>query len=117
MAIVGKEAKERDLSWFDYSYPGDLSSDGKKLLFDEEGSGGGLAYSKSGGLTYAVYVRKTDGSPAILLGEGAALALSPDGKWVVAQSPGSPAQLRLLPTGVGDAKLLTRDSINHTWAR
>jgi len=67
--------------------------------------------------TYAVYIRKTDGSPAILLGEGAALALSPDGKWVVAQSPGSPAQLRLLPTGVGDAKLLTRDSINHTWAR
>jgi eukaryotic-like serine/threonine-protein kinase len=117
MAIVGKEAKERDLSWFDYSYPGDLSSDGKKLLFDEEGSGGGLAYSKSGGLTYAVYVRKTDGSPAILLGEGAAVALSPDGKWVVAQSPGSPAQLRLLPTGVGDAKLLTRDSINHIWAR
>ena len=117
MAIVGKEAKERDLSWFDYSYPGDLSSDGKKLLFDEEGSGGGLAYSKSGGLTYAVYVRKTDGSPAVLLGEGAAVALSPDGKWVIAQSPDSPAQLRLLPTGVGDARLLTHDGINHSWAR
>src|SRR6185437_15094331 len=74
-------------------------------------------YSKSGGLTYAVYVRKTDGSPAVLLGEGAAVALSPDGKWVVAQSPGSPAQLRLLPTGVGEAKVLTQDSINHAWAR
>ncbi|MFI5113332.1 MAG: protein kinase [Terriglobales bacterium] len=117
MAIVGKDAKEQDLSWFDYSYPGDLSDDGKTLLFDEEGSGGGLAYSKSGGLTYAVYVRKTDGSPAVLLGEGAAVALSPDGKWAVAQSPGSPAQLRLLPTGVGDARELTHDNINHTWAR
>ena len=117
IAITGKESKEKDLSWFDYSYPGDLSANGKTLLFDEEGSGGGLAYSKSGGLTYAVYVRKTDGSPAVLLGEGAAVALSPDGKWVVAQSPGSPAQLRLLPTGVGEAKVLTQDTINHTWAR
>ena len=117
MAMVGKDAKEQDLSWFDYSYPGDLSDDGKTLLFDEEGSGGGLAYSKSGGLTYAVYVRKTDGSPAVLLGEGTAVAMSPDGKWVVAQTPGSPAQLRLLPTGVGDARELTHDNINHTWAR
>ena len=117
IAIAGKDAKEKDLSWFDYSYPGDLSADGKTLLFDEEGSGGGLAYSKSGGLTYAVYVRKTDGSPAVLLGEGSAVALSPDGKWVVAQSPGSPAQLRLLPTGVGEARVLTNDAINHTWAK
>jgi dipeptidyl aminopeptidase/acylaminoacyl peptidase len=117
MAMVGKDAKEQDLSWFDYSYPGDLSDDGKTLLFDEEGSGGGLAYSKSGGLTYAVYVRKTDGSPAVLLGEGTAVAMSPDGKWVVAQTPGSPAQLRLLPTGVGDSRELTHDNINHTWAR
>ncbi len=117
MAIAGKDAKERDLSWFDYSYPGDLTKDGKTLLFDEEGSGGGLAYSKSGGLTYAVYVRKTDGSPAVLLGEGSAIALSPDGKWALAQSPGSPAQLRLLATGVGEAKELTHDGINHTWAR
>ena len=117
IAITANGTKEKDLSWFDYSYPGDLSTDGKTLLFDEEGSGGGLAYSKSGGLTYAVYVRKTDGSPAVLLGEGAAVAMSPDGKWVVAQSPGSPAQLRLLPTGVGEAKVLTQDSINHAWAR
>jgi hypothetical protein len=58
ISIAGKDAKEKDLSWFDYSYPGDLSADGKTLLFDEEGSGGGLAYSKSGGLTYAVYFVK-----------------------------------------------------------
>ena len=40
-----------------------------------------MDYSKSGGLSYAVYVRKTDGSPAVLLGEGGAVSLSPDGKW------------------------------------
>ena len=109
--------KEQDVSWFDYSYPADLSPDGKTLLFDEEGSGSGLAYSKSSGLTYAVFIRKTEGSSAVLLGEGSAISLSPDQKWAVTQPQGSPAQLRLLQTGAGEPKLLTNDAINHTWAR
>jgi eukaryotic-like serine/threonine-protein kinase len=109
--------KEHDLTWLDYSYPADISADGKTLLFDEEGGGGSLAYGKSGGLSYAVYLRKTDGSPAVLLGEGAAIALSPDEKWVIAQTQQSPAQLNLLPTKAGNAKPLTHDSINHAWAR
>jgi len=116
IGIMSNETHEKDLSWFDYSYPADLSADGKQLLFDEEGSGGGLSYSKSAGLTYAVYVRNTDGSPAVLLGEGSALALSPDGKWVIAQPQGSPAQLRLLPTKSGEPRMLTNDNINHAWA-
>ncbi|HYM05719.1 MAG TPA: protein kinase [Terriglobales bacterium] len=111
------DGKERDLTWLDYSYPADISADGKTLLFDEEGGGGSLAYGKSGGLSYAVYLRKTDGSPAVLLGEGAAIALSPDEKWVIAQTQQSPAQLNLLPTKAGTAMPLTHDSINHAWAR
>ena len=108
------ENKERDLSWLDYSYPAEVSADGKTLLFDEEGGGGSLAYSK--GFTYAVYLRKTDGSPAVLLGEGGAIALSPDGKSVIAATPGAPAQLKLLPTGAGQPKDLTNDNVNHNWA-
>ena len=117
--LIGMNAsdnKQHDLSWLDYSYPADISADGKTLLFDEEGGGGALAYSKSGGFSYAVYVRKTDGSPAILLGEGGAVALSPDGKSVVAQTLDSPSQLRLLTTGAGEAKALTHDTINYSWA-
>jgi Tol biopolymer transport system component len=110
------DAKQHDLSWLDYTYPADISSDGKTLLFDEEGGGGSLDYSKSGGLSYAVYVRKTDGSPAVLLGEGGAVSLSPDGKWVVAQTQATPSQLRLLNTGAGEGKALTGDNINHAWA-
>ena len=117
VGMVAGEAKQRDLSWLDYSYPAGLSPDGKTLLFDEEGGGGSLAYSKSGGLSYAVYIRKTDGSPAVLLGEGGALALSPDGKSVISQTNDSPAQLRLLTTGAGEARDLTKDNVNHTWAR
>ena len=111
------DAKQHDLSWLDYSYPADLSSDGKTLLFDEEGGGGSLDYSKSGGLSYAVYIRKTDGSPAVLLGEGGAVALSPDGKSVIAQTQDSPSQLRLLTTGAGEARDLTKDTMNHSWSK
>ncbi|HSY92648.1 MAG TPA: protein kinase [Candidatus Binatus sp.] len=116
VGMTADDAKQHDLSWLDYTYPADLSVDGKTLLFDEEGGGGSLDYSKSGGLSYAVYVRKTDGSPAVLLGEGGAVSLSPDGKWVVAQTQASPSQLKLLTTGAGEAKSLTNDNINHAWA-
>src|SRR6202008_2273317 len=95
----------------------DLSIDGKTLLFDEEGGGGSLDYSKSGGVSYAAYIRKTDGSPAVLLGEGGAVALAPDGKSAIAQTPGSPPQLRLLTTGAGEARKLSKDTVNHSWAK
>ena len=116
IGMTADDAKQHDLSWLDYTYPADLSGDGKTLLFDEEGGGGSLDYSKSGGLSYAVYVRKTDGAPAVLLGEGGAVALSPDGKSVIAQTQNSPSQLKLLTTGAGEAKDLTKGNINHSWA-
>jgi serine/threonine protein kinase len=116
MGVTDSDSKEHELSWLDYSYPADLSADGKSLLFDEEGGGGALSYSKSGGLSYAVYLRKTDGSPAVLLGEGGARALSPDGKWVVAVTQDSPTQLKLLTTGAGEPKELTKDNVNRGFA-
>ena len=116
IGVSGSDLKERELSWLDYSYPADLSADGKTLLFDEEGGGGALSYSKSGGLSYAVYIRKTDGSPAVLLGEGGARALSPDGKSVVAVTQDSPTQLKLLTTGAGEPKELTNDNVNRGFA-
>jgi hypothetical protein len=116
MGFTPSDIKERELSWLDYTYPADLSADGKTLLFDEEGGGGSLAYSKSGGFTYGVYIRKTDGSPAVLLGEGGAVALSPDGKWAITQTQGSPSQLKLFATGAGQPRDLTDDNVNHNWA-
>ena len=117
ISLYSGETKERDLSWLDYTYPADLSTDGTTVFFDEEGVGGGVQSGEAKELTYAVYIRNTDGSPAIRLGEGSADAISPDKKWVIAQTPGSPEQLRLLPTGAGESQLLTNDNINHQWAR
>jgi len=116
LGLFASDLKQHELSWLDYTYPSDLSADGKTLLFDEEGGGGALDYSKSSGLTYAVYIRKTDGSPAVLLGEGGAVSLSPDGKWAIAQTQESPSQFKLLPTRAGEPRDLTKDNINHSWA-
>jgi len=103
------ENAERDLSWFDWSYPADISSDGDTLLFREEGAGGGLSYS--------AYVRSTDGSPAILLGEGRSFALSPDKQWALSTSVTAPTQLVLLPTKAGEAKPFPPSNVNHVDGR
>ena len=107
--IIGRiagESQERELSWLDYSFLRDLSADGSTLLFDEEGEGGGAESS--------VYIRKTDGSAAIRLGEGVAQALSPDGRWALTMTL-SPSRLRLLPTGPGDAKDLTQPGFTYQY--
>ncbi|HXY11748.1 MAG TPA: protein kinase [Terriglobales bacterium] len=109
IGLAPNETKERDLSWLDWSVPGDLSADGRTVLFGETGEGGGPKY--------AVYLRKTDGSPAIRLSEGIGLGLSPDGKWALTRPNTVPAPLMLQPTGVGEASPLSHDSINHLWAR
>jgi Tol biopolymer transport system component/predicted Ser/Thr protein kinase len=92
------EATERDFTWLDWSYPVSISADGKNLLFVEQG--------EAGGASYAVYMRKTDGSPAVRLGDGSPVALSPDGKWVLCTRPDSLAELFLLPTKAGESKEL-----------
>ncbi|HEV8266587.1 MAG TPA: protein kinase [Thermoanaerobaculia bacterium] len=105
----GGDRGERDLSFLDWSHARDLSRDGRVLLFDETAEGGGAANS--------VYVRRIDGSAPVRLGDGAGRALSPDGKWVVANLPVVPKQLLLLPTGAGEPRALTKDAINHLRAR
>ena len=107
--LISGAEKEQDFSWLDYSFPAELSTDGKYLFFDEEGVGGGASYS--------VYLRKTTEESAVRLGEGQAVTLSPDGKWALALTMASPAQLVLLPSGAGDAQQITHDDLYHSWAR
>ena len=104
--IAGRGANattERDLSLFDFSTVADLSSDGRTLLFYEWGEGVGAKPT--------IFVRNTDGGDAVRLGEGRPLALSPDGRRVVAVQEGAPQSLVLMPTGPGDISRLSRGSI------
>jgi eukaryotic-like serine/threonine-protein kinase len=102
---INGDPRERDLSWFDGSLPADISRDGHTLLFGE--------YGEAGGATYGVYVRGTDGSPAVRLGDGTAQALSPDGNWALCVTHVTPEQIFLLPTKAGQPRTITHDEIDH----
>jgi Tol biopolymer transport system component len=104
------QSEELELSWLDRSSPSDLSSDGTALLLTEQGEGAGAAP--------AIYLRGTDGSPAVRLGDGLAVALSSDKKWVFANvnpGGGKPARNVLLPTGPGEARELAIDGLDLGW--
>jgi hypothetical protein len=103
-ALPPGATKERDLTWLGMSNLADLSVDGGQVLFTELPEGAG-----EGGFTY---LRKTDGSPAVRLGEGIALALSPDGKWALSVLT-SPSRLVLLPTRVGEARILMHPGLTY----
>jgi dipeptidyl aminopeptidase/acylaminoacyl peptidase len=95
---VPGEDQEQDLSWLNDSYAMDLSPDGTTLLLGEFVGAAGLR---------PLFMRRTDGSAAVRLGDGRNGRLSPDGKWVAATSPDA-SQVVLLPTGAGQARSLPR---------
>jgi predicted Ser/Thr protein kinase len=88
--MVPGETEERSFSWLDTSMAADLSADGKTVLINDR----------------AIYLRKTDGSPAVSLGEGRALGLSQDGQRVLASRAGPPPQLVIIPAGAGETSVL-----------
>jgi eukaryotic-like serine/threonine-protein kinase len=106
ICLLPVSSKEVDLSWFDFSHGKDLSNDGKSILFDE----GGIASGGEGG----VYLRGTDGSPAVHLGEGYALGLSPDGKWALSWRTDFADRLVLLPVGAGQSRVLKAEDLELT---
>jgi serine/threonine protein kinase len=89
------EPRDRELSWLDGSQLVGVSSDFKALLFSETNEAG----SRAGG----VYRRATDGSPAVRLADGSALASSEDGRWALVRGFGAPPSYALVPTGAGQA--------------
>jgi len=97
--------RERDLSFLDWSMARDMSPDGKFVVFDESGEGGG---SRQG-----VYLRRTDGSPPVRLGDGMAGGLSPDGKTVLSLTFPAPNKVVvLLPVKAGEARTMPSHGLN-----
>jgi eukaryotic-like serine/threonine-protein kinase len=102
----GKE--ERELGWLGWSILRDVSRDGRKVLFEEDGDGGGPKYT--------VFVRDTDGSPPVRIGNGTGAAISPDDKWVITR-PAKEGALFVVPTGAGETRQLTHDNISYDSVR
>jgi dipeptidyl aminopeptidase/acylaminoacyl peptidase len=82
-----------DVSWLDFSLLTGLSRDGRRLLFTQFGPSVDAAYEG--------YLRRVEERSPMLLGEGFAQALSPDGNSVLVVLPSDPPELVLRPTGAG----------------
>ncbi|HLN58678.1 MAG TPA: protein kinase, partial [Thermoanaerobaculia bacterium] len=81
------EEREREIPELDGGHGPILSADGSTLVFSRGGA----------------FVWKVGAAEAIRLGDGPAVSLSPDGKWVLSLT-GRPKRLVLLPTGAGVAR-------------
>ena len=94
--------KAQDFSSFPFQITQGISRDGKTLLFDN--------YVTGATSDYNLYTQKTDGSAPAMIGQGAGMGLSFDGKWAIALDPVHVEQLRIIPTGMGEAHTLTAPS-------
>jgi len=95
MVASPSDSPEHNVSVLGFGIFGALSSDGKVVSFTESGHGVPTDYS--------VFFRRLDAAASIELGEGTVMGITPDGKYVVASVPSQPTQLRILPTGAGQA--------------
>jgi len=105
-ALAPGEKQERDLSNLDYALVRSITPDGTRITFDETGEGGG----DTGG----VYLKKTDGSPAVRLGDGGAGSLSPDGRWVCSYTLDR-NRVVLLPVGAGQPLSIPTAPVSGTF--
>lgn len=104
------DVDEREVGWLDFSVVADLSQDGRHILFSEQG--------RTEGTLYGTYYGPTDASAApVRLGDGLALALSPDERWALTLRLESPTRIVLLPTGAGAERVVPTDGLAVSDAR
>jgi Tol biopolymer transport system component len=106
--VAPGKTDEHELGWLGWGIARDISWDGTKIIFEEEGDGGGPDYT--------VFLRDTDGSPPVKIGQGVGLAISPDKKWVITK-PAKGGALFVVPTGAGEMRQLTHDDVKYDGAR
>jgi Tol biopolymer transport system component len=95
------DSEERNLTWLNWSFPTDITPDGKTVLFTEQNIE-----------PQATYLRKLGGSAAVRIGEGDSYGFSPDGKWALSRRRVESGQITLLPTGAGEPRLLVKSNVN-----
>jgi len=107
---AGAGGDRRELSWLDWSLARDISPDGKLALFDETGPG-----IMHGG---AVFVRATDGSPAVRISDGVAMSFMPDGGHVLTfEIDRAVRRLLLHPLGAGESLAIDVGDLQCHFAR
>jgi DNA-binding winged helix-turn-helix (wHTH) protein/Tol biopolymer transport system component len=103
------EDQEKDVSWFDWSQPDDVSPDGRYLLFTEGGEGGGREYG--------VYARDLSTGSTTKLSDGEGFAFFPDSKSVLTMLPRENGHLNVVPVGAGQARAVEGHGLAYQWAQ
>jgi len=109
MTGVADGAKDRDLSWFDYTTVEGISADGRVVLFEETGEGGGAHH--------AVYIRRANSPAATRVGDGFGMAISRDGNWVVTKQDRDQTTLNLVPLTPGEPRAISGHGLKYDFAR
>jgi eukaryotic-like serine/threonine-protein kinase len=104
IVAVDPAGNQKNLTWFDWCYPSDVSASSQLVLFDVQGPNFSHAY-----------VRKLDGSPAVRLADGKSFMLSPDGRQALMTSQVGAGRLLLVPTGAGEPRTVLDGSMNVQW--
>jgi len=99
----------RDVSLFDRSRAVSMTADGKSILFDESGAGGGRKHS--------VYLYSVDKEKGERIGDGRAMDLSADGEWALTQKAGDATELWLARVRDGRAIPVETNGAAYNWAR
>jgi WD40 repeat protein len=107
MVVTPEFPEPRDFTWMDFAYEQRFSADGKQLLFGDQHDGN----------LYGTFLEGVDGTPAVRLGDGNPMDLSPDGKYALSSLSMDLSQIELLPTGTGESRQLTHEKVDFLSAR
>ena len=108
-ALLPGETVERDVSLQDWSRAVDISADGSLILFDESGTA-------SGG-KYVSYVYRAVNHSVVRLGDGVAMAFTPDGKSTPLLNPEDRKRLRLVPLAGGAEHEIELSGLDYQWVK
>jgi serine/threonine protein kinase/WD40 repeat protein len=98
MATATRDGKAVDISWRDWTIAKGISGDGQSVFFEDA--------SEAAGTHYSLGIRRLDGTPPVLLGEGSGGTVSPDGKWAISVPTDDPGRVKLVPTGPGQPRTI-----------
>jgi len=108
MGTAGQD-QEKDVSWFDWSRPDDISRDGRYLLFTEGGEGGGREYG--------TYIRDFTNGSTTKLSDGEGFVFLPDGKSVITMLPRENTHLNVIPLGAGQPRKIEGNGFAYQWVQ
>jgi hypothetical protein len=106
--VAQGQKNETNLPWLSDAEFRGVSADGTAFLYEMK--------EPAPTASDSIYVRRIGAPAALRVGTGRALAISPDGKQVLAETTGADRHLVILPVGEGEPVNLPMVNVTHQWA-